>query len=114
MLGKLKDLGELTRVMRQAEDFKKALQDLQHELQEMRIVVDSDEDIVRVTIDGKGRILDLGIDSDRAGHLDHDDLEAVILSTIEKAQNRSVYVAEERRDRVYDHFKIDKKLITGL
>ncbi|MCY4261282.1 MAG: YbaB/EbfC family nucleoid-associated protein, partial [Rhodobacteraceae bacterium] len=62
MLDKLKGLGNMASMLRQAEEFKEALKGLQTELQDMQIVVDSDDHLVKVTVNGQAKILALTID----------------------------------------------------
>jgi len=114
MLGKLKDLGNLTNMVRQAEEFKGALKNLQSELEDMVIIVESDGSVVKVTCNGQGKIRDLEINNDKAGSMGIGELQSIILETVTKAQQRSVYIAEERRDRLFSLYKIDKNVMAGL
>jgi len=114
MLDKLKGLGNVASMLRQAEELKRALKNLQTELEDMTIAVDSDDMLVRVTVNGQARIVDLALDQDRAAEISSKELQSRILATLVKAQSRSVHVAQERRDQLFARYNIDKALMDDL
>jgi len=114
MLDKLKGLGNMASMLRQAEELKRALKNLQTELEDMTIAVDSDDMLVRVAVNGQARIVDLVLDQDRAAEISSKELQSRILATLVKAQSRSVYVAQERRDQLFARYNIDKALMDDL
>ncbi len=114
MLDKIKGLGNMASMLRQAEEFKKALNVMQKELQEMAIVVDSDDMLVKVTVNGQARILDLDLQHAKAADISTKELQSRILATLVKAQNRSIYVAQERRNQLFARYNLDKELMEEL
>ncbi|MBO2459405.1 YbaB/EbfC family nucleoid-associated protein [Actinomadura violacea] len=77
------------------------LQELSAQLSRARITAIKADGAVTVEIDGRGELLDLGIDSHRLGASRLHLIEAAIVDAINEAEDRSAALEEQLYNRMF-------------
>lgn len=105
-------LGNLGNMMRQVQEMQAKAEKIREELAEKRLTATSGGELVTVTVDGTGRVVDLAIDGGKIG-LDDDDTEILqdaVLAAIRDAAEQ----AEEEGAEMMEQLTGGLKLPPGL
>lgn len=89
-------LGDLQRLMQQAQKMQEEMAKVQEELDSLRIEASSGGGMVTATVNGKGLLLELKI---RAEAIDPDDpemLQDLVVTAVREAQSQALTEAQER------------------
>jgi hypothetical protein len=96
----MKNLGNLNKLMKQAQKMQTDMARVQEELAEVRVSGTSGGGAVTVTMDGKQEMLELSIDPKAVDPEDVEMLEDLILAAYREARARSEEVAQTAMSKV--------------
>lgn len=89
-------LGDINRLVRQAQKMQEDLQAVQEELEQARIAASSGGGAVTATVTGKGRLVDLAIRPDVVDPEDVEMLQDLIVTAVREAQTQAEEHAKAR------------------
>lgn len=91
--------GNMAQLLKQARDVQKKIEEVQNELEELKIDGDSGGGMVKVVVNGKQQVLELSIDQDAMSE-DKELLEDLIISAVNNALNKSLEESQNRMNAV--------------
>ena len=91
--------GNMSKILKQAQEMQKNIENVQNQLSELKLDVDSGGGMVSVKINGNQEILELNIDSETLKE-DKEIIEDLIISAINKAISRSKSASQEKMNAV--------------
>jgi len=91
--------GNMTKLLKQAQDMQKQIEEVQNQLSDMIIEAESGGGMVSVKVNGKQEILDLNIDPEALNE-DKEMLEDLIISALNKALSRAQFDSQEKMNSV--------------
>ena len=92
---KIPGLGNIQDVMKQAQEVQQRIAKVQEELADKTVTAESGGGMVKVTVNGKQRILQIKIEKDVINPADAEMLEDLIVAGINKALEESQKMAQE-------------------
>lgn len=93
-------LGDLSRLMKQAQKMQQDLEAAQAELEAARIEGSSGGGAVRATVTGKGQLVSISLQPDVVDPDDIEMLQDLIVSAVREAQSSAETVARERMAQI--------------
>jgi len=93
-------LGDLNRLVRQAQKMQEDLQAAQEELEQARITASSGGGAVVATVTGKGRLVDLAIRPEVVDPNDVEMLQDLIVTAVREAQTQAEQHAKKRMEEI--------------
>lgn len=91
--------GNMTKLLKQAQDMQKQIEEVQNQLSDMIIEAESGGGMVSVKVNGKQEILELNIDPEALNE-DKEMLEDLIISALNKALSRAQFDSQEKMNSV--------------
>ena len=91
--------GNMTKLLKQAQDMQKQIEEVQNQLSDMIIEAESGGGMVFVKVNGKQEILELNIDPEALNE-DKEMLEDLIISALNKALSKAQFDSQEKMNSV--------------
>ena len=91
--------GNMTKLLKQAQDMQKQIEEVQNQLSDMIIEAESGGGMVSVKVNGKQEILELNIDPEVLNE-DKEMLEDLIISALNKALSKAQFDSQEKMNSV--------------
>ena len=91
--------GNMSKILKQAQEMQKNIENVQNQLSELKLDVESGGGMVSVKINGNQEILELNIDSETLKE-EKEIIEDLIISAINKAISRSKSASQEKMKAV--------------
>lgn len=93
-------LGDLNRLMKQAQKIQQDLQTAQQELEEARIEASSGGGVVSATVNGKGQLISIAIKPEVVDPDDVEMLQDLVVTAVREAQARAQDEAQQRMQEI--------------
>ena len=100
MLKGLGQLGDMAKLMRQAQDMQAKMTDVQKELENVEVVGESGGGLIKATVNAKGTLKSLEIDESLFKASEKEVVEDLIVAAIRDAQEKSGDKAKEEMAKV--------------
>ena len=111
MLSGLKNLGDMAKFVKQAQEAKQRMKSLETELQQMVISAESSDGLVTVTCNGKGAINGVIISKELLETVDKVTIEESILGALQKVQTQAHYVGREKLAMIAEQYGLPKETV---
>lgn len=99
MFDALKNLGDLSGLMRQAQEMQQKMQSMQEEMARKTVTADAGGGMVQATVNGKLELTKLHIDKAKIDINDSELLEDVIVAAVRGAQAKAAEMIKEQMTR---------------
>lgn len=100
MLKGLGNLGDMAKIMKQAQEMQSKMADAQSRLDEIEVVGEAGAGLVKVTASAKGEVKGLTIDPSLFSPDEREVVEDLIVAAIQDAQGRAAAAAQEEMSKV--------------
>ncbi|WP_424931559.1 YbaB/EbfC family nucleoid-associated protein [Amaricoccus macauensis] len=100
MLKGLGQLGDMAKIMKQAQDMQSKMADVQSRLDEIEVVGEAGAGLVKATATAKGEVKGLTIDPSLFNPDEREVVEDLIVAAIQDAQARAASAAQEEMGKV--------------
>jgi nucleoid-associated protein EbfC len=100
MLKGLGQLGDMAKIMKQAQEMQQKMEEAQERLHEMTVVGEAGAGLVKATATAKGELVGLDIDPSIFSPEDKEVAEDLILAAIKDAQARASHAAQTEMSKV--------------
>jgi nucleoid-associated protein EbfC len=100
MLKGLGNLGDMAKIMKQAQEMQSKMADAQNRLAEIEVVGESGAGLVKVTASAKGEVKALAIDPSLFVPEEREVVEDLIVAAIQDAQARAAIAAQEEMGKI--------------
>jgi nucleoid-associated protein EbfC len=102
MLKGIGQLGDMAKLMKQAQEMQSRMADAQNRLDEVEVTGESGAGLVKVTATAKGAVTGLAIDPSLFVPEEREVVEDLILAAIQDAQARAMVAAQAEMSKVTD------------
>jgi DNA-binding YbaB/EbfC family protein len=106
MLKGLGQLGDMTKLMKQAQEMQSRMSDVQARLDAIEVTGESGAGLVRVTATAKGAVTRLAIDPSLFRPEDREMVEDLIVAAIKDAQGRAMAAAQAEMAKVTEGLEL--------
>ena len=100
MLKGLGQLGDMAKLMRQAQDMQSKMSDVQKQLEDLEVEGESGGGLVKAVVNAKGALKELNIDQSLFKPSEKDVVEDLIVAAIRDAQEKSGHKAKEEMAKI--------------
>lgn len=100
MLKGLGQLGDMAKLMKQAQEMQSKMAEAQNRLDEIKVVGEAGAGLVKVTANAKGAIMGIDIDASLFSAEDKEVVEDLIVAAIQDAQLHAQTAAQEEMGKV--------------
>lgn len=106
MLKGLGQLGDMAKIMKQAQEMQERMSDAQARLDEVEVVGEAGAGLVRVTATAKGAVKRLAIDPSLFVPEEREVVEDLIVAAVQDAQARAMVAAQEEMAKVTEGLEL--------
>ena len=106
MLKGLGQLGDMAKIMKQAQEMQERMSDAQNRLDEIEVVGEAGAGLVRVTATAKGAVKRLAIDPSLFVPEEREVVEDLIVAAVQDAQARAMVAAQEEMAKVTEGLEL--------
>ena len=106
MLKGLGQLGDMAKLMRQAQDMQSKMSDIQKQLEELEVEGESGGGLIKAIVNAKGTLKSLNIDESLFKPSEKAVVEDLIVAAIRDAQKKSADKAKEEMAKVTSDFNL--------
>ena len=105
--------GNMSKILKQAQEMQKKIENVQNQLSDLKLEVNSGGGMVSVKINGNQEILELNIDSETLKE-EKEIIEDLIISAINKAISRSKAASQEKMNAKINLYKESSNAVVEL
>jgi DNA-binding YbaB/EbfC family protein len=106
MLKGLGQLGDMAKIMKQAQEMQERMSDAQNRLDEIEVVGEAGAGLVKVTATAKGTVKRLAIDPSLFVPEEREVVEDLIVAAVQDAQARAMVAAQEEMAKITEGLEL--------